>query len=362
MRNRGSLKGLDTPNHSDLKRGTLTYAENHAMLVSIWIQNCIEMLCRLFRKEDESMSARQSVAIVGAGTIGLSWATLFASHGWDVRVTDPRPDLEKAIAEAVKGAVPAFRAFGTETDEAALGARIVGMESLDRAVEDVALVQENGPERLDWKQELFVRLERLTNETTVLATSSSSIPASAIVGDAIDGSRIIVGHPYNPPHVIPVVEVVPSERTSQETIERATEIYTSLGRDPVVLKKEVPGFVGNRLQLALLREALYLVHEGVVDPTMLDRLMRGSLGLRWAAVGPLAAMRLGGGPGGAKHLMENVGKEMEHIELRSLSPEEMATAAAAVDEAYGDEDYASAARNAGSAQIAVLTALAKVRA
>ena len=304
-------------------------------------------------------SSQHCVAVVGAGTIGLSWAVLFAAHDWTVRVTDPRSDLKNAIDEAVLAVVPVLGALGVNVEASDVSARISAAASLDEAVDGADIVQENGPERVDWKRELFAKLERLTGADTILATSSSSIPASEIARDIADGSRIIVGHPYNPPHVVPVIEVVPSEKTSQATIDRAAKIYTSLGRDPVILKKEIAGFVGNRLQLALLREAFYLVHAGVVEPEMLDLLIRGSLGLRWAAIGPLAAVRLGGGPGGARHLMENVGKEMEHIQLGSLTPEEMTDVAATIDGAYGQKDHATAAKDAGRAQIAILTAMKK---
>lgn len=307
-------------------------------------------------------SPQRSVAVIGAGTIGLSWASLFAAHGWTVRVSDPRPDLGQAIDDAVSEAAPALIALGVDVETSDLRSRITASASLEEAVDGVSIVQENGPERVDWKRELFAKLESITAGDTILATSSSSIPASEIARDIADGSRIIVGHPYNPPHVLPVVEVVPSEKTSQTTIDRAAEIYASLGREPVILKKEIAGFVGNRLQLALLREAFSLVHAGVVEPEMLDRLMRGSLGLRWAAVGPLAAVRLGGGPGGAKHLMENVGKEMEHLQLGSPTPEAMTDVAATIDEAYGQKDYATAAKDAGRAQIAILTATRKAAA
>ncbi|MDN4056440.1 3-hydroxyacyl-CoA dehydrogenase NAD-binding domain-containing protein [Massilia sp. YIM B02763] len=307
------------------------------------------------------LQRNRSVAIIGAGTIGLSWAVLFATRGWRVCILDPHPDLQDAVKYAVNEAVPTLKALGIDVDKDATVGKIVIATSLEEAVGDVDLVQENGPKRLEWKRELFAKLEKFTTDRTVLASSSSSRSASAISFDIADGSRIIVDHPYNPPHVMPVVEVVPGNKTSEITTMRAMEIYASLEREPILVKEEIPGFVGNRLQLALLREALYLVHEEVIDPIMLDRLMKGSLGVRWAAIGPLAAMRLGGGPAGAAHLMENVGKEMEHIELKLLKSDEMVIAANAVDRAYEDNDYASAAAIAGLAQISLLHALKKAK-
>ncbi|MET9231095.1 3-hydroxyacyl-CoA dehydrogenase NAD-binding domain-containing protein [Lentzea sp. NPDC003310] len=271
-----------------------------------------------------------TVAVIGAGVIGLSWARLFAEHGMTVRVVDPRPDL----------VVPA-------------GAEIA--PSVAEAVRDADFVQENGPEDLAFKKTLFAELVREAPEHALLLSSSSAIPSTAFT-EGIDGSRVLIGHPFNPPHVIPLVEVVPGEQTSEESVTRAVEFYRSVGRTPVVERKEIPGFVGNRLQAALSREAAYLVEQGVVTPADLDTVVTHSLGLRWATVGPFLGAHLGGGPGGYRHLAEHIGKSMRGLELGTPShdPERLIKA---VEDAYGSSTYSALAETRDRKQLAVLTAL-----
>ncbi|WP_027933911.1 3-hydroxyacyl-CoA dehydrogenase NAD-binding domain-containing protein [Amycolatopsis thermoflava] len=273
------------------------------------------------------------IAVIGAGTIGLSWAALFAAHGHEVRVSDPRPDL----AEALGG----------------LDVQIAG--SVGEAVRDVDVVQENGPERLDFKRELFARLVAEAPAHALLLSSSSAIPSSEFTAD-IDGSRVLIGHPFNPPHIMPLVEVVPNPRTNEEAVREAVEFYRSLGRVPVVERKEVPGFVGNRLQNALQREAIHLVQEGVVDPAGLDEVVVNSLGLRWAAVGPFLGAHLGGGPGGYRHLATHIGASMQRITPGQPDPAATERVIAAVEKAYGDKAYTELAAERDRKQLAILAA------
>ncbi|MFD4252702.1 MULTISPECIES: 3-hydroxyacyl-CoA dehydrogenase NAD-binding domain-containing protein [Amycolatopsis] len=273
------------------------------------------------------------IAVIGAGTIGLSWAALFAAHGHEVRVSDPRPDL----AEALGG----------------LDVQIAG--SVGEAVRDVDVVQENGPERLDFKRELFARLVAEAPAHALLLSSSSAIPSSEFTAD-IDGSRVLIGHPFNPPHIMPLVEVVPNPRTNEEAVREAVEFYRSLGRVPVVERKEVPGFVGNRLQNALQREAIHLVQEGVVDPAGLDEVVVNSLGLRWAAVGPFLGAHLGGGPGGYRHLATHIGASMQRITPGQPDPAATERVIAAVEKAYGDKAYTELAADRDRKQLAILAA------
>ena len=273
-----------------------------------------------------------TVAVVGAGVIGLSWARLFSEHGMTVRVTDPRPDLADVV--------PA-------------GVQVAG--SVAEAVRDADFVQENGPENLEFKKALFAELVREAPAHALLLSSSSAIPSTAFA-EGVDGSRILIGHPFNPPHVIPLVEVVPGEQTSEESVQRAVEFYRSAGRTPVVERKEIPGFVGNRLQAALSREAAYLVEQGVVTPADLDTVVTNSLGLRWATVGPFLGAHLGGGPGGYRHLAEHIGKSMQGLALGipSDNPEKLIEA---VEDAYGSSTYSALAEARDRKQLAVLTAL-----
>ncbi|WP_410634166.1 3-hydroxyacyl-CoA dehydrogenase NAD-binding domain-containing protein [Amycolatopsis sp. cmx-4-83] len=297
----------------------------------------------------------KNAAVIGAGTIGLSWTALFAHHGLTVRVTDPRPDLADAVAEALKTFAPHL---GTTAAE--LASRVSIAESVTESVKAADVVQENGPENVEFKKDLFKQLVEEAPQHALLLSSSSAIPSTAFT-EEIDGSRVLIGHPFNPPHLIPLVEVVPGERTSDESVERAVEFYTSLGRTPVVERKEMPGFVGNRLQNALSREAIYLVEQGVVTPEELDKVITNSLGIRWATVGPFLGSHLGGGPGGYRHMAEHIGKSMKKmwagLGTPSQSPEEQERLIEAVETAYGSSTYSDLAETRDRKQLAVLHAV-----
>jgi ketoreductase RED1 len=297
----------------------------------------------------------RNAAVIGAGTIGLSWTALFAHHGLTVRVSDPRPDLADAIAGALRTFAPHL---GTTAEE--LAGRVHVAADVTEAVKDADVVQENGPENVEFKQELFEQLVEEAPKHALFLSSSSAIPSTAFTGE-IDGSRVLIGHPFNPPHLIPLVEIVPGERTSEESVEKAVEFYTSLGRTPVVERKEIPGFVGNRLQNALSREAIYLVEQGVVTPEDLDKVITNSLGIRWATVGPFLGSHLGGGPGGYRHMAQHIGKSMKKmwagLGTPSQSPEEQERLIEAVEKAYGSSTYSELAETRDRKQLAVLNAV-----
>ena len=289
----------------------------------------------------------RTVAIVGAGVIGLSWARLAREHGWTVAITDPRPDLADIVAAEV----------GDD-------AQIRVTSDLADAVRDADLVQENGPERLPVKQQLFAEIGAAAPADAVLATSSSSITASEIAADldADVAARLLVGHPFNPPELMPLVEVLPGTRTASTTTDRAVELYRALDREPVVIAKEMPGFVANRLQGAISREARYLVQQGVVSPADLDTILRNSLGLRWATIGLFEGNVLGGGPGGIRHLIEGVGAQTGGIEFGTpaTDPASMEALIESVEDTYGSgqEVYDALAARRDRRTRAVLAALA----
>ncbi|MFB9688900.1 3-hydroxyacyl-CoA dehydrogenase NAD-binding domain-containing protein [Amycolatopsis plumensis] len=297
----------------------------------------------------------KNAAVIGAGTIGLSWTALFAHHGLTVRVTDPRPDLAEAVSQALAQFAPHL---GTTAAE--LASRVQIAADVTEAVRDADVVQENGPENVEFKKALFKQLSEEAPEHALLLSSSSAIPSTAFT-EEIDGSRVLIGHPFNPPHLIPLVEVVPGERTSDESVQQAVDFYTFLGRTPVVERKEIPGFVGNRLQNALSREAIYLVEQGVVTPEDLDKVITNSLGIRWATVGPFLGSHLGGGPGGYRHMAEHIGKSMKKMWAGlgnpSQSPEEQEQLIEAVEKAYGSSTYSELAETRDRKQLAVLKAL-----
>ncbi|MEV6825709.1 3-hydroxyacyl-CoA dehydrogenase NAD-binding domain-containing protein [Amycolatopsis sp. NPDC051102] len=296
-----------------------------------------------------------NAAVIGAGTIGLSWTALFASHGLTVRVTDPRPDLADAVEAALKTYAPHL---GTTAED--LANRVHIAADVTEAVRDADVVQENGPENVEFKKDLFGRLVEQAPKHALLLSSSSAIPSTAFTGE-IDGSRVLIGHPFNPPHLIPLVEVVPGTHTSDESVQAAVDFYTFVGRTPVVERKEIPGFVGNRLQNALSREAIYLVEQGVVTPEDLDKVITNSLGIRWATVGPFLGSHLGGGPGGYRHMAEHIGKSMKKmwagLGTPSQSPEEQERLIEAVEKAYGSSTYSELAETRDRKQLAILSAL-----
>ncbi|MFI6167459.1 3-hydroxyacyl-CoA dehydrogenase NAD-binding domain-containing protein [Nocardia sp. NPDC051052] len=295
------------------------------------------------------MSTRQSrtMAVVGAGVIGLSWARLAHRHGWRVTITDPRPDLGELVESE----------FGEDD-------RISWTADPAEAVRDADLVQENGPERLPVKQQIFTDILRTAPADAVLATSSSSITASLIAADLDSAGRIVVGHPFNPPELMPLVEVLPGKKTDESTVTRAVALYTELDRVPVVIRKELPGFVANRLQKVLSSEATYLVQSGVVSVADLDTILQNSIGLRWATIGLFEGNVLGGGPGGAEHLFAGVGAEVGKIEAGkpSSEPEAMAELIENIEDTYGsgEQNYQRLVAKRDRRTNAVLEALAKL--
>ena len=298
----------------------------------------------------------RTAAVIGAGTIGLSWTALFAGHGMTVRVSDPRPDLADAVAAALAEFAPHLGVPAAD-----LAARVHIAADVAEAVRDADVVQENGPESVEFKKDLFATLLAEAPKHALLLSSSSAIPSTAFTGDLEDASRVLIGHPFNPPHLIPLVEVVPGERTSEESVQAAVDFYTFVGRTPVVERKEIPGFVGNRLQNALSREAIYLVEQGVVTPSELDTVMTNSLGIRWATVGPFLGSHLGGGPGGYRHMAEHIGKSMKQmwagLGQPSQGPEEQERLIEAVEKAYGSSTYSELAETRDRKQLAVLNAV-----
>ncbi|MFJ1608998.1 3-hydroxyacyl-CoA dehydrogenase NAD-binding domain-containing protein [Streptomyces sp. NPDC088253] len=300
----------------------------------------------------------RTAAVIGAGTIGLSWTALFAAHGMTVRVSDPRPDLAEAVADALEQFAPHLTAQGL--DVSGLAAHVHIAADVTQAVRDADIVQENGPENVEFKKDLFATLVREAPKHALLLSSSSAIPATAFTKEIQDADRILIGHPFNPLHQIPLVEVVPGERTSKDAVQKAVDFYNFLDRTPVVLHKEIPGFVGNRLQHAISREATYLVQQGVVSPQDIDKVLTNSLGIRWATVGLFLGQHLGGGPGGYRHIVTHIGKSMsKSITLGepSQDPELEEQAIKAVEKAYGTSPSTELSELRDRKQLAVLSAL-----
>jgi L-gulonate 3-dehydrogenase len=237
------------------------------------------------------------VAIVGAGLIGRSWAIVFARAGWEVRITDPDRDAVDAAPRLVRDGIAELESAGLGPYHGFAPERVTAAASLKDALQGVDLVQENGPEVAETKRAIFEELDRLAPPDTILASSTSAIVASAFTAGLSGRARCLVGHPINPPHLVPLVELCAAPWTSPETVERARAIYDSVEQVPIVVNREVEGFVVNRLQGALLAEAFRLAGEGVVSPQDLDKAVKDGLGLRWSFLGPFETIELNA-PGG----------------------------------------------------------------
>jgi 3-hydroxyacyl-CoA dehydrogenase len=244
----------------------------------------------------------KNVAIVGTGVIGASWAACFLAHGLDVVATDPAPGAEAALRKYVDGAWPALTKLGL-VPGASTG-RLTFKSDLAKALNGVDLVQENGPEREAFKIKLYADMDAIAPPEVILASSSSGLTMSRIQSECKHPERCVIGHPFTPPHLIPLVEVVGGSKTSMETVQRALRFYTEMGRHPIHIRKEVKGHVGNRLQAALYREIVYLIEQDVVSVADVDAAVNLGPGLRWALMGPNLLFNLGGGAGGMNHFFE----------------------------------------------------------
>lgn len=233
-----------------------------------------------------------TIAIIGAGLIGRSWANVFARSGWDVRVWDADAKVTAKAPGLIADSLRDLARHGLVTDAEAAARRVRAGASLEEAVSNVDFVQESGPETLEAKRELFARLDAAARPDTVLASSTSAIVASLFTEQLKGRARCLVAHPVNPPHLVPVVELCGAPWTAPETIARARAIFASVGQSPIEVKREIDGFILNRLQVALLTEAFRLVGEGYVTPQDLDRTIADGLGLRWSFMGPFETIEL----------------------------------------------------------------------
>jgi len=243
------------------------------------------------------------VAVIGTGVIGASWTALFLAKGLSVVATDVAPGAEGRLRQYVDEAWPALESLGLVPGASRSNLKFT--EDLAQAVAGAELVQENGPERIDFKKKLYGQLDDLLPPTAIIASSSSGLTMSEIQsGCPAHPERCVIGHPFNPPHLIPLVEIVGGKKTSDDTIRRVTDFYAALGKRTIRLHKEVPGHVANRLQAALWREIVHLISEGVVNVADADTAVCWGPGLRWGVMGPTLLFHLGGGQGGIEHFFD----------------------------------------------------------
>ena len=248
----------------------------------------------------------KNIGVIGGGLIGASWAAIFSKSGFNVFVYDPYPDVFETYKSRVSSFLEELKAFdGTINIEESLN-RIKANVSLEELCSNVEYIQESAPEILSVKQELFAKLDNLAPEEVVIGSSSSAMPISSITQNLKGQHRCIITHPANPPHLIPCVEICPGENTSNKTIEKTKEIFSASGASIVNVKKEIDGFILNRLQGALLNEAMRLYSDGYASADEIDATVRDGLGLRWAFMGPFETIDLNA-PGGIKDYISRYG-------------------------------------------------------
>ena len=282
------------------------------------------------------------VAVVGTGVIGASWAAYFLAQGLDVEATDPSPGAEQRLRETVARLWPSMERIGLRPG--ASQDRLRFHADLLDALKDVDFVQENGPENLEFKIDLFGRMDAALPADVVLASSSSGLLISKVQSACRHPQRVVLGHPFNPPHLIPLVEVIGGEHTSPEMQQAAMDFYTAIGKSSVNPRKEVKGHIANRLQAALWREAFHLVDQGVATVRDIDVAISQGPGLRWALLGPFMNLHLSGGQGGIEHLLDHLGGPIEDwwkdLGDPSMTPELKAKVAQQMREVLATEDEA----------------------
>ena len=301
----------------------------------------------------------QRVAVVSTGVIGASWVAHFLARGLDVVATDPAPGAEDRLRADVAAHWPVLERIGLV--QGASADRLRFTADAAEAVADADFVQENGPEREDVKHALFAVLDAAARPDVVLASSSSGLLPTAIARGALKHpERVLIGHPFNPPHLIPLVEVVPGEKTAEAAVEQAMAFYTAVGKRPIRLRQELPGHVANRLQAALWQEAYSLVERGIASVADIDTAISQGPGLRWAVLGPFANQHLSGGSGGIAHILEHLGPPTQAWwrDLRSvtLTPQLVAMLVAGVDEELVGVDRAELVARRDAVLLALLAA------
>jgi carnitine 3-dehydrogenase len=280
----------------------------------------------------------QRIAVVGAGTVGASWSAYFLAHGLDVVATDPGPDAEATLRRLVEQAWPALEQLGLAPGASIDRLRFAG--EIPEALDGAQYVQESAPEREDLKIELLKTIDQHCPPEVIIASSSSGLLMSRLQSAAGHPERCVIGHPFNPPHLMPLVEVVGGTATSPEVVEGALAFYRRIGKHPIQIRREVVGHVANRIQAAIFREALHLLNEGVASVADIDAAVRYGPGIRWALMGPFLTFHLAGGEGGIEHFLEHLAEPYNtwFADLGSslITPADAPAIIDGVDEEVGD--------------------------
>ena len=265
----------------------------------------------------------RTVTVVGTGVIGGGWAAHFLRRGYDVVAWDPGPDAATRLSALIDTAWPSLERLGLSPG--AGRDRLRWAETLEEALGDTDFVQESSPEVLTAKVALLAEIDRLTDPAVVVASSTSGLLMTDMAVECRNPGRLLVGHPFNPPYLIPLVEVVGGRKTDPSAVSWAEGFYTEAGKTALTMEQEVPGFVGNRLQEALWREALHMVDSGQATVEQIDASIAYGPGLRWAIMGPMLTFHLAGGPGGMGHMLDHFGPALlepwTRLEAPQLTPQ-----------------------------------------
>ena len=260
------------------------------------------------------------IAIAGAGLVGAGWTIVFARAGETVRLFDASRATRSRVRDDIRGRLGDLKSFDLVEDVDAIMDRIEVCDSLEAAVAGAKYVQESVPERVELKKEINARLSALLDTETIVGSSTSGIPASAFTEGLPNRERFLVAHPVNPPYLVPVVEVAPAPWTAPETVDKAMAIMTAAGQSPILVRREIEGFILNRLQGVLLREAWALFEEGYASAEDIDKTVREGLGLRWSFIGPFETIDLNA-PRGVREYAEVLGPLYHSIEASRSGPE-----------------------------------------
>jgi 3-hydroxybutyryl-CoA dehydrogenase len=309
------------------------------------------------------MADDRKVAVLGAGVIGASWTALFLASGCRVSVYDPAEDTERSVRAYLDTAWPTLRQLGLAAAETPGEPSFHATPA--EAVEGAGFVQENVPERLPIKRDLYAAIEPALSDGAIVASSTSGLGLSEMQSGWRDPSRFVLGHPFNPPHLIPLVEIMGNERTAPGVLESAERFYRAVGKVTIRLRREVPGHVANRLQAALWREAIHLMMIGAASVEDIDTAIWAGPGLRWAAMGPTMLFHLGAGEGGlgafCERYAESFHRWWDDLGTVRLDPDTIAQLSAGIAEEAGSRSRAELSAERDALIAALLTTTSRLR-
>lgn len=300
----------------------------------------------------------RTIGTVGGGVIGSGWVLHYLRMGFDVVAFDPLPEARERIRQTVEDTWPLMVELGLRAE--ASPSRLSVVDSLAAAVGDADVVQESVPEVPGLKSSVFAEMDATAPEHAVLITSTSGISMSVIQSSCTKPERTVIGHPFNPPYLVPLVEILGGDATAPETVEWAVEFYRANDKDPIVLERYVPAFIASRLQEAMWREALHMIAAGEASVEMIDTSIRQGPGLRWAITGPMMNFHLAGGPGGMAHVLDHFGPALKEpwtrLEAPELTPELYAEVVAGCERESGGRSVADLVAERDRALVAIMRA------